>query len=235
MKGIEIKKSLMSKTEAEKDHGFFLYQGGVVPGNELRVVNILDHDVEACCGTHCDNTNEVGWIKLLTTKRIADGIVRLYYVAGERTLDMLNKDTTIINELTNMWGIEQRLIVQTAARFFRESKTFKNQLSNEQKKGISLQIKYLANVDKISKGYSISEEENPTMYFSFLNPHAKTIKESGKGIIYLNNKFIYGVLSDNSQIDLNALKNIINEGQEKKFTIVTKDKIGSKKEQVSGL
>jgi alanyl-tRNA synthetase len=91
MKGIEIHKSLMSKTEAEKDYGFSLYQGGVVPGNELRVVNIEGHDVEACCGTHCDNTNEIGWIKLLTTKRIADGIVRLYYVAAERTLEILNK------------------------------------------------------------------------------------------------------------------------------------------------
>jgi alanyl-tRNA synthetase len=31
-----------------------LYQGGVVPGNTLRVVNIDGIDVEACCGTHCD-------------------------------------------------------------------------------------------------------------------------------------------------------------------------------------
>lgn len=38
-----------------------------MPGNSLRVVKIEDTDVEACCGTHCDNTSEVGWIKLLKT------------------------------------------------------------------------------------------------------------------------------------------------------------------------
>ena len=47
----------------------------MVPGNTLRVVNIDDTDVEACCGTHCDSTGEVGWIKILTTKWIADGVV----------------------------------------------------------------------------------------------------------------------------------------------------------------
>ena len=53
----------------------------MVPCNSLRVVNIKDVDTEACCGTHCDNTAEVGWIRLIKTQRISDGIVRLSYVA----------------------------------------------------------------------------------------------------------------------------------------------------------
>ena len=55
----------MDKAEAEKIYGFSLYQGGVVPGNSLRVVNIEGVDTEACCGTHCDSTAEVGWIKII--------------------------------------------------------------------------------------------------------------------------------------------------------------------------
>lgn len=62
-----ITKSFMDKAEAERQYGFRLYQGGVVPGNELRVVNIEGVDTEACCGTHCDSTAEVGWIKLSKT------------------------------------------------------------------------------------------------------------------------------------------------------------------------
>jgi alanyl-tRNA synthetase len=72
----------VKKSEAEKDHGFRLYQGGVVPGNNLRVVQIDGIDVEACCGTHCENTGQVGWIKIQKTSRISDGILRLTYVAG---------------------------------------------------------------------------------------------------------------------------------------------------------
>jgi len=62
-----INKSFMDKAEAEKKYGFHLYQGGVVPGNSLRVVNIEGVDTEACCGTHCDNTAEVGWVKIIKT------------------------------------------------------------------------------------------------------------------------------------------------------------------------
>jgi len=76
-----ITKSFMDKAEAEKLYGFHLYQGGVVPGNELRVVNIEGVDTEAFCGTHCDSTAEFGWIKIIKSQRISDGIVRLYYVA----------------------------------------------------------------------------------------------------------------------------------------------------------
>ena len=81
MKGLNINKSFMDKSEAEKQYGFVLYQGGVVPGNNLRVVQIQDTDVEACCGTHHDKTSDVGWVKILKSTRIQDGIVRLYYVA----------------------------------------------------------------------------------------------------------------------------------------------------------
>jgi len=76
----------MDKSEAEKQYGFSLYQGGVVPGNSLWVVDIEGIDTEACCGTHVDNTAEIGFIKLVKTTRISDGVVRLYYVAGERAM-----------------------------------------------------------------------------------------------------------------------------------------------------
>lgn len=71
----KINKTLEDKKDAELEFGYQLYQGGVVPGNTLRVVQIEDNDVEACCGTHCDSTSQVGWIKILNSKRIADGVV----------------------------------------------------------------------------------------------------------------------------------------------------------------
>ena len=117
-----ISKSFMDKAEAEKDYGFSLYQGGVVPGNSLRVVNIEGIDTEACCGTHADNTAEVGWLKLVKTQRISDGIVRLYYCAAEKAIDIMNDEQAILNSLTNSWGISNHEIVDTANRFFQDSK-----------------------------------------------------------------------------------------------------------------
>jgi len=98
---------MMDKSVAEKKHGFSLYQGGVVPGNELRVVDIEGVDTEACCGTHCDSTAEVGWIKLQKTQRISDGIVRLYYVAYERAIEKMNEEQDIMNNLCETWGVDQ--------------------------------------------------------------------------------------------------------------------------------
>lgn len=43
----KINKYMMNKSEAEKQYGFSLYQGGIVPGNELRIVNIDGIDTEA--------------------------------------------------------------------------------------------------------------------------------------------------------------------------------------------
>jgi alanyl-tRNA synthetase len=40
-----IRKYFEGKKEAEAKHGFNLYQGGIVPGNEIRVVNIEGVDV----------------------------------------------------------------------------------------------------------------------------------------------------------------------------------------------
>ena len=96
---VGIEKYFMDKSEAEKAHGFRLYQGGVVPGNELRVVDISGIDTEACCGTHCDNTAEVGWVRLLKSQRISDGIVRLYYVAHERAISQLNEESELLHNL----------------------------------------------------------------------------------------------------------------------------------------
>ncbi len=107
---VDITKGFMDKSEAEQQYGFSLYQGGVVPGNQLRVVNIAGVDTEACCGTHADNTAEVGWVKIIKSQRISDGIVRLYYVARERAIEVMNSETQILNNLCKTWGVDQNQI-----------------------------------------------------------------------------------------------------------------------------
>jgi alanyl-tRNA synthetase len=57
------------------------------------------------------NTAGVGWIKIIKTQRISDGIVRLYYVALERAIDSLNNDQDIMNSLCETWGVDQTQIL----------------------------------------------------------------------------------------------------------------------------
>jgi len=48
LRNIPVETSWMPRSEAEKLYGFRLYQGGAVPGKEIRVVKSGEWDVEAC-------------------------------------------------------------------------------------------------------------------------------------------------------------------------------------------
>jgi alanyl-tRNA synthetase len=49
---MQVETAWMPRSEAESRYGFRLYQGGAVPGKDIRVVKTGDWDVEACAGTH---------------------------------------------------------------------------------------------------------------------------------------------------------------------------------------
>jgi len=100
-----VKSYFESRGEAERRFGFTLYQGGAVPGKDLRVVEVEGFDVEACGGTHCTHTSEVGAIAILDVERIQDGVVRLTYVSGERALDVRDEHEAILAEAARRLGV----------------------------------------------------------------------------------------------------------------------------------
>lgn len=204
-----INKSFMDKTEAEKQYGFSLYQGGIVPGNNLRVVNIEGIDTEACCGTHCDNTAEVSWMRIIKTQRVSDGIVRLYYVAGDRVIERLNTEDSILNNLQKSWGISQHEITATADRFFDGYKKYEVKCKSQEQKILDLQMRCIALDDCYKYVYIRSDQANPKLYFSFLAKNAGILKETGKGVIFVSPSFIYGMLGAQGVIDPEQIKEFV--------------------------
>jgi alanyl-tRNA synthetase len=106
-----VKSYFESRSEAERRFGFTLYQGGAVPGRDLRIVEVEGFDVEACGGTHCTRTGEVGLVTILGTERIQDGIVRLHYAAGERALDVLDENARLLQEASHRLGVPREKLV----------------------------------------------------------------------------------------------------------------------------
>ncbi len=90
-KSVKVEKKVMDRNSAEKKYGFRLYQGGVPPGNCIRVLNIPGIDVEACGGTHLDNTSEIGKIKIIKIERIQDGVNRIMF-AADKMADLYRKE-----------------------------------------------------------------------------------------------------------------------------------------------
>ncbi len=107
---IPIKKSFMSRDTAEKKYGFAIYQGGVPIGQELRIVDIIGVDVEACGGTHLDNTKEAQKIKVLKSTKISDSIVRLEFVAGKKAFEEENREGDTVRELSKLLNCDKKQI-----------------------------------------------------------------------------------------------------------------------------
>jgi len=80
---LDVVSKFMIRDKAEKKYGMGLYQGGAVPGKEIRIIDIAGIDVEACGGTHLRNTAEVKEIKIIKTVKVQDGVIRLVFVAGD--------------------------------------------------------------------------------------------------------------------------------------------------------
>ena len=60
---------------------------GRCPAREsiIRIVKVAG-DIEACAGTHCRSTGEVGVIKIIRVEHIQDGIERIEFTAGVAAL-----------------------------------------------------------------------------------------------------------------------------------------------------
>jgi len=99
---IDVEKKVMTRNCAEKKYGFRLYQGGVPPGNSIRVLNIPKIDVEACGGTHLDNIGEIEKIRIIKSERIQDGVNRIIFAAGKMADRYLEKEEKIYEDIIEL-------------------------------------------------------------------------------------------------------------------------------------
>ncbi|MEF8776475.1 MAG: DHHA1 domain-containing protein, partial [Haloarculaceae archaeon] len=107
--------------EAEAEHGFDLYQGGIPTGEEIRLIYV-DEDVQACGGTHVSRTGDIGAIKILSTERVQDGVVRFSFAAGDAAIDATQRTEDALREAADVLDVSPAEVPETAARFFEEWK-----------------------------------------------------------------------------------------------------------------
>ncbi len=110
-KAIDLNLSFIPRTEAERKYGMTIYQGGAVPGKNLRIVEIPGIDVEACGGTHLNNTSETGKIKIIKSQKIQDGVVRLIFTAGNATDRLKEKQEEILSILESFFEVDSEKLV----------------------------------------------------------------------------------------------------------------------------
>jgi alanyl-tRNA synthetase len=121
-RNIPVETVFLPRNEAESRYGFRLYQGGAVPGKEIRVVRAGDWDVEACAGTHLKSTGEIGFIKIVHTERVQDGVERLTYSVGLSGLQAVQKNEQIMWEVSETLNAPLEKLGKTAEKLVKELK-----------------------------------------------------------------------------------------------------------------
>jgi alanyl-tRNA synthetase len=112
----------MPRNKAESRYGFRLYQGGAVPGKDIRVVKTGDWDVEACAGTHLKSTGEIGFIKIIYTERIQDGVERLGYAVGLQALKAVQQQERLLWKVSETLSAPLEKLDKTTEKLMKELK-----------------------------------------------------------------------------------------------------------------
>ncbi len=121
---------VLPRNEAEKKYGFGLYQGGAVPGKEIRVVTVEGVDSEACGGTHemLDYTGEIGAFKIVKRESVQDGIERITFKCGEEAIKYIQEREEILKNAAAVVSVSENELPQTVERFFEEWKSQKKEI-----------------------------------------------------------------------------------------------------------
>lgn len=117
-KNLPVKIEKMPREQAEEKYGFRIYQGGVVPEKTLRVISIGQLDHEACGGMHIVSTGDVGFISIMRTKRVQDGVVRIEFSSSDVALKYLKEKEQIIKEVSEILKVKEEEVPEKVKKIF---------------------------------------------------------------------------------------------------------------------
>ncbi len=146
MENTETSIAWEDRAQAEKQYGFCLYQGGVPPGKEIRIVKVAG-DIEACAGTHCSRTGDIGTIRIIRVEHVQDGIERLIFSAGMAACRYIQQTETLLEDTANAFSVQTSVLPDTASRFFAEWKEQKKEIERLLKRISEMELSNLVPLD----------------------------------------------------------------------------------------
>lgn len=132
MSDVPIETEVLPRNIAEEKYGFRLYQGGAVPGKELRIVKMGDIDTEACGGTHqmLESTGMLGPFIIIKRESIQDGVERVVFKAGAAAVKYMQDRNRIIRDASAVLSVSDSELVKTTQRFFEEWKSQRKKIES---------------------------------------------------------------------------------------------------------
>ncbi|MDO8627792.1 MAG: alanine--tRNA ligase-related protein, partial [Candidatus Diapherotrites archaeon] len=116
------------RDQAEAKFGFRIYQGGYVPGLDIRIINIDGVDVEACCGTHVERTGDIGVIKIVKREGVKDGVERLTYSCSLSGIEFIQKREQLIKDASQALNVPEAELATSAHKILADLKSSRKEI-----------------------------------------------------------------------------------------------------------
>ncbi|VVB57265.1 Alanine--tRNA ligase [uncultured archaeon] len=125
---LPVHKKVYPRAEAEAKFGFRIYQGGAVPGLNLRIISIDELDHQACGGTHVDRTGDIGMFKVVKRESVQDGVERVSFKCYLAAVSYVQEREKMIKGMASGLGVPENQLPVSVSRFFEEWKERGKQL-----------------------------------------------------------------------------------------------------------
>lgn len=100
---------------------------------KIRIVEIQDCDICACCAPHVKTTGNVGLIKITNAIRYKGGM-RLWITCGMRALEDYNQKEASVVQISNMLSAKQQEVTEAVKRLTEEIQQLKEKAAKMQEK-----------------------------------------------------------------------------------------------------
>ncbi len=154
-RGAPISTEVMPRGKAEDRYGFFIYQGGFVPFDTLRIVTVEGIDTEACAGTHLRDIQEASLFKILGVSQIQNNVYRFRYSVGQAALEHFQGAERLVTDLNDLLGSSRDVVLPKVTKLLEETKEASKLLGTYEEQLIQLQ----------ATDARVTEPGKPDLYF----------------------------------------------------------------------
>ncbi|MFB6470510.1 MAG: alanine--tRNA ligase [Vulcanisaeta sp. AZ3] len=213
----------LGRSEAESKFGVYIYQGGVVPGAKLRIVQVgpddEPYDVEACGGMHVSRTGEIGIIKIVRVEKIQEGVVRFIFTTGRHAVNYVESLEDSMSKVSELTGVGRDEIVKSINELMEDMRRMEGRVRILMRKAIRGDMSEALGKEIMINGIGFTYMEYENEDRNYIQEFAKEYLDNKPNAILLivnrvNNGTEYMIYLGNenkSKIDIKELMTKVNE------------------------
>lgn len=132
-------------------------------------------------------------------------------------MNEINEENRVLSKMCKVFSVERSHLTETGQRFFDGYKKFQTRADKLEVQVLDLQVKLICQNPDIKVAFVLSDKKDPSIYFSSMDAFAPELAKNKKGIIFYNERFVYGLIGDKTLINDAELKQMLEESKSKNF------------------